>query len=91
MFFKEKRRETKRLVVRKHSKFVNHYLDPSQPSKKLFENLRKLGYVKSKSHQKCNVEAGELSNHFVVTPSDNRELDFDIPIAAETPKFPLKQ
>jgi hypothetical protein len=78
------------VVISKHSKFVNRYLDPKQPPKKLFENLRRFGHIKCKNHQKCNADAEELNNHFVVKPSDSRDLSFDVHIADVIPKFSFK-
>jgi hypothetical protein len=89
-FFTEKRRVAKRLTVYHHSNFVTSNLDPRLPSKKLFDNLRKFGIVKSKKSTKFDVNVDDLSNHFVVTPSDVSQLDFNIPVVQNVPSFSFK-
>jgi hypothetical protein len=59
-----KRRHADALVERKYSEFVSVNFDPGLPSKKLYDNLRRLGVINGPERFDGDVDVERLSNFF---------------------------
>jgi hypothetical protein len=84
--YMEKKRQTKKVVVENHSKFVELNLDPNLPSEKLYGNLRKFGLMK-RSTLTDTVDVDALNAFFITKPAPNSDLNFNVPCRNDVPEF----
>jgi hypothetical protein len=59
-----KRRHADALVKRKYSQFVSINLDPGQPPRRLYDNLRRLGVINGPERFSGDVDVERLSSFF---------------------------
>jgi hypothetical protein len=76
-------------VERKYSEFVSVNLDPGILSKKLYDNLRRLGVINGPERFNRDVYVERLSSFFLTRPSLSTGIDFDVPVSTNVPEFPL--
>jgi hypothetical protein len=73
------KRNADALVERKYSQFVSINLEPGLPPKKLYDNLRRLGFNNGLERFIGDVDVERLSSFFLSRPSLSTGIDFDVP------------
>jgi hypothetical protein len=87
ILYVQKRRYADGLVEREYGGFVSVYLDPSLPQRKLYQNLRVLGFVNAPERPQVELDVERLNNYFLTRPLLNEAGEVAVSRTNNVPEF----